>query len=199
MRQVATVSQTSKRRKWREILAAYLRERQMQILPERFNNWEFRTRQPVLSAFPSQASMDITDNLEKRAELLPPPNVQISNDINAMFSGYLNRMSKTKHSIMVRRFKASLMLWFGDYTQLYFPEDTNKLISSYNEYFRRGLAANQILIHSDLAYAGEVEEMDGVQWQKQGTKDHAVAECTADIRAVIPRLIQEAYQYILTI
>jgi hypothetical protein len=101
-------------------------------------------------------------------------------------------LGKTRRARMIGKFKALVSEWFIEFTELYFPEDTNHLISSYVESFRRALALGEILIQSDVWYAGLVEQMEGAEWTKSTTKDHAVAAAKAEIDTLIPTFLDEA-------
>lgn len=187
---MATVSPVSKRDKWREITRSYLREQLMSMLAA-----PGPLRQPRLTAWPSVAQ-GYTEPIAAKTPVPAAPIIIVSDDINAMLAPF--QLGKTRRARMKSHFKALLLDWFLGYTSLYFPEDTRKLIASYNEYFRRGLAADKIIIQSDLPYAGIVEQLSGVQWQKSTTKDQAAAAAAADIKAAIPKMLQTSYQFALT-
>ena len=147
---------------------------------------------------PTMAAEDLGGKVDP--ELPPPPSISVGEvekfvDDDLAAHGVL--LGKTRRARMISNFKALIGEFFIEYTDLYFPEDTNHLISSYNESFRRALALGEILIQSDLFYAGIVEQMEGVEWSKAGTKDHAARECNNDMNAAIPRFLDEARGFAL--
>ena len=132
---------------------------------------------------------------QPKNELLPPPSIMVSDDINTMLMPYAGSMVKSRFARMKGRFKAMLLEWFYNFATMYIPEDTGKLVSSYTQIFERQLRADQILIESDLPYAGEVEQMTDVKWTKPTTKEHAANAAANDLRDIIPDLLDRAYQF----
>ena len=125
----------------------------------------------------------------------PPPSITVSDDINVLLAPYQSTMVKTRFARMKKNFRALLQGWFTDYVEIFCPEDTHHLISSYAQIFSENLQNDSIVIASDLWYAGLVEEMEGVEWSKSTAKDHFAATAAKDIRAVIPRLLEEARRF----
>jgi len=157
---------------------------------------------PFVTTPINEPTMAATDLAAGPSELPPPPSEMVCDDIDRLIAdnlasnGYA-RVSKTRFARMKSRFKALVGEWFTEYVDLYFPEDTHHLISSYMETFRRALALGKILIQSDLFYAGIVEQMENVEWQKGTTKDHAVACAKAEIDQLIPEFLDQARGFAL--
>ena len=124
-----------------------------------------------------------------------PPYISVSDDIDAMLEPYTSRLNKTKGNLLKRRFKALVGEWFQQYARDYCPEDTSHLRSSYNQIFEAGLQSDQIVIASDVWYAGYVEEMEDVEWKKGSAKDHFAASASDDIRDTIPEFIDESWRF----
>jgi hypothetical protein len=142
---------------------------------------------------PTAAGSDLGNKLTE--DMPAPPSMSVGN-IESLVDEHLAKngiiLGKTRRARMIGKFKALVSEWFIEFTELYFPEDTNHLISSYVESFRRALALGEILIQSDVWYAGLVEQMEGAEWTKSTTKDHAVAAAKAEIDTLIPTFLDEA-------
>jgi hypothetical protein len=178
-----TSSRTTKQQSWLEITMQHMREQLMSIVIPHYKNIY-----PGL--FPSRASTYIP---ESEIPLPPAPDIHVCDDINAMLFPYQQIMVKTKFKRFKMRFKALVLEWFLNFTNIYFPEDTGKLISSYNEIFQRNLRADIILIHSDIPYAGLVEEMEGVTWSKHTAIDHAAKAAGDNLKTLLPNFIEWSY------
>ena len=127
--------------------------------------------------------------------MLPPPSITVTENINTLLSPYASKMSKTRFARMKGKFKALVGEWFQQYARDYCPEDTSHLRSSYNQIFEAGLQSDQIVIASDVWYAGYVEEMEDVEWKKGSAKDHFAASASDDIRDAIPEFIDESWRF----
>lgn len=186
MQTVATSSRRSKREEWREILRLHLRER--------LNGYV-----TVLTPWPAPTEAHYETTVPASAKELPPPPSFAGGDIDPLLQAYLTSqgttLGKTRYGRMKKHFKALLLDWFLGYVDLYCPEDTHKLASSYNETFQRALATDHILIQSDLFYAGVVEEMEGVEWQKATAKDHFAKGANEDIKGAIDQFLPRALAF----
>jgi len=161
-----------------------------------------RARYVPYSTTPAfEATASAEDLGSKLTDDMPaPPSISVGN-IESLVDEHLAQngiiLGKTRRLRMIGKFKALVSEWFIEFTELYFPEDTNHLISSYVESFRRALALGEILIQSDVWYAGLVEGMEGVEWTKSTAKDHAAAAAKAEIDTLIPTFLDEARGFAL--
>lgn len=145
----------------------------------------------------TEAAADVNTGIVKE-DFPEPPSFLVSDDINAMLAPYQQLLVKTRLGRMKSHFKALLQGWFTEYAETYCPEDTHHLISSYTENFRNALSSDMILIESDLWYAGLVEDMSGVNWQKGSAIDQFAQHANDEVKRLIPTFLQESYRFALT-
>ena len=121
----------------------------------------------------------------------PPPRHHVASELGAHFGG----MVASRAARALRRLRALLRRWFFEFSRLYCPEDTRTLMSSYRQHFERGLAADEIRIESDVWYAGFVEAMRGVNYQKATAIDAFAAVAAAEVRMALPGMVEQARRF----
>lgn len=127
--------------------------------------------------------------------LASAPSYLINDDIQALVQARGPGLAQSRLLRMKKHLKMLLREWFMTYTDLYFPEDTGHLLSSYTQRFSEALDDDRILIESDLEYAGEVEQMVNVNWTKSTTKDQAAASAKAELVNLLPGFLDAAFAF----
>lgn len=187
---MATSSPLSKYQRWNEIWMQYWLEQQMSV--------------PIAVPYSkaqsniTMAASDLSRYTPSNQGLLPPPSILVSSSIDAMCRQYAPQLKITRFNAMKNNFRSLCRIWFIDYVNSFCPEETHHLASSYHQTFQEALMNDEILIASDLEYAGEVEAMTGVTWSKPGTKEHFAQEASKDLNAIIPQFLARAYQHAIS-
>jgi hypothetical protein len=135
----------------------------------------------------------LDSSLRQRVEMPPPPSFLVMDDLRSAID---SNLSESKQERMLRKLKSLITSWFTIHANLWIPEDTRTLLSSYLRLFRIGLANDQVIVESDVVYAGIVEQKTGVQYTKSTARDHAASHLRIGLLSNMSMFIQTARRFV---